>query len=181
MRYYEGLIKRKFKGLVGSKYDSLQKEYSEYMLTEDEMRPREIRTILLPLDFSVSSVTESIGELLSVYHNAAVTLIYITDEQVHDIIKASIRAEAGEEFIPNKEEYGTSLLDDYEDSFSSHNISCKRRMIVGNKRQDILKMAPNFDLIVLPKCYASNNPDACDVSADAIILAQSLGQPTIVF
>ncbi len=181
MPYYEGLIKRKFKGLVGSKYESIQKEYSEYMLTEEEMRPREIKTILLPLDFSVTTVSESIGELLSVYHDAAVTLIFITDAQVHDIIKASISAEAGAEFIRKKEEYGIRLLDDYEKSLTSHGISCKRRMTVGNRRQDILKMAPGFDLIALPKRYASNNPDSCDVSGDTIVLAQSLGQPTIIF
>ena len=181
MRYYEDLIKRKFKGLVGSKYEMLQKEYREYMLTEEEMRPREIKTILIPLDFSVTSVPDCIGELLSVYDTAVVTLIYITDEQVHDIIRGFLSPEAGEEFIRTKEEYGTHLLDDYEKSLTAENISCKRRMTVGNKRQDILKIAPDFDLIAIPKCYASNNPEVCTVSGDAIILAQSLGQPTIVF
>jgi hypothetical protein len=181
MRYYEGLIKRKFKGLVGSKYETFQKEYREYMLTEEEMRPREIKKILLPLDFSVTSASKSVAELLSVYNNAVVTLIFITDAQVYDIIAASISDEAGMEYIRKKKDYGEDLLDEYENSFALHNISCKRRMIVGNKRQDVLKMAPDYDLIVLPKCYASNNPVSCTVSEDAIILAQSLGQSTIVF
>ena len=181
MPYYKGLIKRKFKDLVGSKYEAIQKEYSEYILSEEEMRPHEIKKILLPLDFSVTEVSESLCELLSVYDNATVTLIYITDEQIHEIIRASLNDTAGEEFIRKKEEYGTRLLDDYEHCLTSRHIPCRRRMLLGNKHQDILKLAPDFDMVALPKCYASNHPDSCTVSADAILLAQSLAQPAIVF
>ena len=181
MRYYQGLIKRKFKDLVGSKYEAIQREYSEYILTEEEMRPHEIKKILFPLDFSVTGVSESICELLSVYENATVTLIFITDAQIHEIIRESLDDEAGKEFIRKKEEYGIHLLDDYENCLASRGIPCSRRMLLGNKQQDILKLAPGFDLVVLPKCYASNHPDACEVSGEAIILAQTLSQPAIVF
>ena len=181
MPYYKALIKRKFKDLVGSKYEAIQKDYSEYILTEEEMRPHEIKKILLPLDFSVTEVSESICEMLSVYENATVTMIFITDEQIHEIIRASLDDDAAEDFIRKKEEYGVRLLDDYEHCLTLRNIPCRRRMILGNKQQDILKMAPDFDLIILPKCFASNHPDSCQVSGDAIILAQSLGQPAIIF
>ena len=181
MRYYEGLIKRKFKDVVGSKYESIQKEYSDYILTEEEMRPHEVKTILLPLDFSVTEVSESICEILSVYENATVTLIFITDTQIHDIVSASLGNDAGDDFTRKKEEYGNHLLDDYEQCLNSRSIPCMRRMLMGKKQQDILKIAPDFDLVVLPKCYASNHPDSCAVSGDAILLAQSLTQPTIVF
>jgi len=181
MTYYEGLIKRRFKDLISSKYEAIQKEYSEYILSEEEMRPHEIKKILLPLDFSVTEVSESICELLSVYENATVTLTFITDEQIHEIIRASLDDAAAEEFIRKKEDYGERLLDDYEHCLTSRNIPCRRRMILGNKQQDILKIAPDFDMVVLPKCFASNHPDSCEISGDAIILAQLLGQPTIIF
>jgi|GEM_PF-349552 predicted metal-binding transcription factor (methanogenesis marker protein 9) len=181
MPYYEGVIKRKFKDLVGSKYEAIQKEYSEYILSEEELRPHEIKKVLLPLDFSVTEVSESICELLSVYENATVTLLFITDAQIHEIITDSLDKAAGDEFIRKKEEYGNRLLDDYEQCFTSRGIPCKRRMLLGNKRQDVLKRATDFDMIVLPKCYASNHPDSCDVSGDAILLAQSLPQPAIIF
>ncbi|WP_172673892.1 universal stress protein [Methanogenium cariaci] len=167
MRYYEGLIKRKFKDVVGSKYEAIQKEYSEYILTEEEMRPHEIKKILLPLDFSVTEVSESLCELLSTYENATVTLVFITDAQISEIIMASLDEEAGEEFIQKKEDYGTRLLDDYEHCLASRNIPCMRRMLLGNKQQDILKIASDFDMVALPKCYASNHPDSCAVSGDA--------------
>lgn len=181
MPYYQGLIKRKFKDVVGSKYEAIQKEYSEYILTEEEMRPHEIKKILLPLDFSVTDVSESLCELLATYENASVTMIYITDEQIHEVIRASLDNAASEEFLRQKEEYGTRLLDDYEHCLTSRSIPCKRRMLLGNKQQDILKLAPDFDMVALPKCYASNHPDSCSVSGDAIFLAQSLTQPAIVF
>lgn len=181
MAYYQGLIKRKFKDVVGSKYETIQKEYSEYILTEEEMRPHEIKTILLPLDYSVTEVSESICELLSTYENATVTLIFITDARIAEIVRTSLDDAAAREFIQNKEEYGTRLMDDYEHSLTSRSIPCMRRMIHGDKQQDILKLAPEFDMIALPKCYASNHPDSCLVSGDAILLAQSLTQPAIVF
>lgn len=181
MAYYEGIIKRKFKDLVGSKYEAIQKEYSEYILTEEEMRPHDIRKILLPLDFSVTEVSESLCNLLTAYEDATVTLIFITDAQIHEIICASLDKAAGDEFIRKKEEYGNRLLDDYEQCLTSRSIPCKRRMFLGNKRQDVLKLSTDFDMIVLPKCYASNHPDSCDVSGDAILLAQSLAQPAIIF
>lgn len=181
MAYYQGLIKRKFKDVVGSKYETIQKEYSEYILTEEEMRPHEIKTILLPLDYSVTEVSESICELLSTYDNATVTLLYITDAHITEIIRASLDETAVEEYIQKKKEYGTRLLDDYEHSLTSRSIPCKRRMLHGDKQQDILKLAPDFDMVALPKCYASNHPDSCSVSANAILLAQSLTQPAIVF
>ena len=181
MPYYEGIIKRKFKDLVGSKYEAIQKEYSEYILSEEELQPHDIKKVLLPLDFSVTEVSESICELLSVYENATVTLLYITDEQIHNIIIDSLDNAAGDEFYRKKEEYGIHLLDDYEHCFTSRNIPCKRRMVLGNKRQDVLKLATDFDMVVLPKCYASNHPNSCDVSGDAILLAQSLPPPAIIF
>ena len=136
---------------------------------------------MLPLDYSVTEVSESICEILSVYENATVTLIFITDAQIYEIIRDSLDKSAGDEFLRKKEEYGTRLLDDYEHCFTLRSIPCKRRMLLGNKRQDILKLASDFDIVVLPKCYASNQPDSCAVSGDAILLAQSLAQPAIIF
>lgn len=181
MAYYKGLINRKFKDVVGSKYETIQKEYSEFILTEEEMRPHDIRTILLPLDYSVTEVSESICELLATYENATVTLIYITDAHIAEIVRSSLDDDAAQEFIRKKEEYGTRLQDDYEHCLTSRGVRCMRRMIHGDKQQDILKLAPDFDMIALPKCYASNHPDACTVSSDAVLLAQSLTQPAIVF
>ncbi|WAI01862.1 universal stress protein [Methanogenium organophilum] len=181
MAYYQGLIKRKFKDVVGSKYETIQKEYSEYILTEEEMRPHEIKTVLLPLDYSVTDVSESICELLSTYENATVTLIYVTDAHIAEIIRSSLDDAAADEFVRKKEEYGARLLDDYEHCLTSRSIRCKRRILHGDKQQDILKLAPEFDMVTLPKCYASNHPDSCSVSANAILLAQSLTQPAIVF
>ena len=181
MPYYQGLIKRKFKDVVGSKYEAIQKEYSEYILTEEEMRPHEIKKILLPLDYSVTEVSESICELLATYENASVTLIFITDARIEEIVRASLDNAAAREFVRKKEEYGTRLMDDYEHCLTSRGIPCQRRMLHGDKQQDILKLAPEFDMIALPKCYASNHPDSCTVSGDAVLLAQSLTQPAIVF
>jgi len=54
MGYSSSLIQRKFKDIVGRRYDSVLKDYSEFLLTDEEMLVPEVRSILVPLDLFVT-------------------------------------------------------------------------------------------------------------------------------
>jgi len=58
MGYSSSLIQRKFKDIVGRRYESVLKEYSEFLLTEEEMLIPEVRSILIPLDLFVHDISD---------------------------------------------------------------------------------------------------------------------------
>jgi hypothetical protein len=97
MGYYSGLIQRKFKDVVGSRYETVQQEYREFLPTEEELLPREIKKILLPLDISVAGATDELCEIIGIY-GAEVSLLYITDAKIYAIIQNTLSHQAGEDF-----------------------------------------------------------------------------------
>jgi hypothetical protein len=164
MGYYSSLIKRKFKDLVGSKYDTVLKEYSEFLLTEEQMLAPEIHSILMPLDNFVRKVPPELYDVLSAF-DAEVTLVYITDSQTIAAIEEILEKEAGQEYLRKNEEYGRRLLDE----------------ISGQKGEDIEKMAEKFDLLVLSETYGAERTERYPVSPIALKISQHVRIPTIIF
>ena len=85
MGYSSSLIQRKFKDIVGRRYEAVLKDYSEFLLTDEEMLVPEVRSILIPLDLFVHDITDEAIEVLSAY-NATITLAYITDAGVIELL-----------------------------------------------------------------------------------------------
>ncbi len=180
MGYYSGLIKRKFKDVVGSRYETVQQEYHEFLPTEEELLPREIKKILFPLDISVRGVTDEICDLLGTFE-ADVSLMYITDAKIYAIIQDALSPQAGEDFRMKKEEYGTSLMDRIETCLKPHGARVHRRMFLGDKIEDVVRATNDYDMIVIPKTYGSHDPASGEVSATSMVLAQSVRLPTVVY
>jgi len=180
MGYYSGLIKRKFKDVVGSRYETVMQEYHEFLPTEEELLPREIKKILFPLDISVQGVTEELCELIGIY-DADVSLMYITDAKIFAIIQEALGPQAGEDFRMKKEEYGTDLMDRIEACLEPQGARVHRRMFLGDKIEDVVRATTDYDMIIIPQTYGSHDPASREVSATSMVLAQSVRLPTVVY
>ncbi|NYT04998.1 MAG: universal stress protein [Methanomicrobiales archaeon] len=181
MGYYTSLIQRKFKDVVGKRYESVLREYGEFLLSEEEMVVPEIHSILLPLDIFVKEIPPSLYEVLSAYEGARVSLVYITDAQVYSVISEVLSAGAGEEFMRKKEEYGHVLLNQVSGELAAAGIESTQRMFTGHKGEDIEKLASSHDLVALAKSYGSEKTEHYPISPLAIRIAQRLKKPTILF
>ena len=180
MAYYSGLIKRKFKDVVGSRYETVQQEYHEFLPTEEELLPREIKKILFPLDISVEGITTELCELIAVYE-ADVSLMYVTDARIYAIIQDALNPQAGEDFRIKKEEYGAALMDRIESCLEPLGARVHRRMFLGDKIEDVIKATNDYDMIIIPKTYGSHDPTSKEVSPISMVLAQSVRLPTVVY
>jgi uncharacterized protein YbcI len=110
MGYYSSLIQRKFKDLVGSRYEEIRTEYSDFLVSEEEMKVTPVTSVLIPVDFFVKELPEKLIDLLAAY-GARVHLVYIIDRQTEGIIGEMVGEERKMEFIRKKEDYGRDLLD----------------------------------------------------------------------
>jgi nucleotide-binding universal stress UspA family protein len=180
MGYYSSLIKRKFKDLVGSKYDTVLKEYSEFLLTEEQMLAPEIHSILMPLDNFVRKVPPELYDVLSAF-DAEVTLVYITDSQTIAAIEEILEKEAGQEYLRKNEEYGRRLLNEISGQLKAAGLSSHIRIFAGQKGEDIEKMAEKFDLLVLSETYGAERTERYPVSPIALKISQHVRIPTIIF
>ena len=85
MGYYSSLIQRKFRDLVGSRYESVRMEYSDFLATEEEMKIPPVNSILIPVDSFVENIPDVLIEVLKAYE-ARIHLVYIIDLNVLDLI-----------------------------------------------------------------------------------------------
>jgi hypothetical protein len=180
MGYYSSLIKRKFKDVVGHRYESVLKEYSEFLPTEEEMAVPDIRSILIPLDIFVKEIPRELIEVLSAY-DADVSLVYITDAQVYAIIQETLDREAGDEFLRKKEEYGQRLLDRISADLTAAGIAVHSRMFSGHKGEDVEKIAGTFDMVAISKSYGAERTEGYPVSPLALRITQHLKVPTVIY
>jgi hypothetical protein len=168
MGYSSSLIQRKFKDIVGKRYNSVLKEYSEFLLTEEEMIVPEVRSILMPLDIFVQEIPDGLLEILSAY-DATVSLVYITDAKVMEILERTLNHASTEEFRRKKEEYGQKLLNTAIAKFEEHGLSTRTRIFVGHKGDDVIRMANDFDLVALSRRYGDGESTGRSVKTPAII------------
>ena len=180
MSYYTSLINRKFRDVVGKRYDAVLREYSEFLLTEEEMQVAEVSSILIPLDIFVEDVPPELYEVLSAY-DADVTLAYIIDAHVYNIIKETLNESSADELRVKREEYGHSLLSKISDKLEEAGVDSQQRLFLGNKGEDVEKMVGNYDLIALSKSYGAEHGETKDISPLVIRLTQKMTIPTLIY
>ncbi len=180
MGYYSSLIHRKFKDMVGTRYEDVLREYGEFLLTEELMKVPEVHKILIPLDIFVKDIPENLYDVLSAY-DADITLVYITDSQVYSIIKETLSTELAEEFLKKKERYGHDLLDTFTGELQQIGFTVHQRLFSGHKGEDVEKMAGDFDLIALSKSYGSEQTEHYPVSPLAIRISQHVKKLTLLY
>lgn len=181
MGYSSSLIQRKFKDIVGKRYESVLKEYSEFLLTEEELLVPEVRSILVPLDFFVHDITDEAIDVLSAY-DATISLAYITDAGVIEILeRAALNQSSTEEFREKKEEYGRKLLERTAAKLEEHGFSIQTRMFVGHKGDDVVQMAKNHDMVALCRRYADGESTDASISPIVLRICQRVETPALIY
>ena len=180
MGYSSSLIQRKFKDIVGRRYEAVLKDYSEFLLTDEEMLVPEVRSILIPLDLFVHDITDEAIEVLSAY-NATITLAYITDAGVIELLEQALNHASTEEFRTKKEEYGRELLDRTMAKLNDHGFMVQTRMFVGHKGDDVVRMAKNHDMVALCRRYADGESTETSVSPIVLRICQRVETPALIY
>lgn len=180
MGYSSSLIQRKFKDIVGKRYEAVLKDYSEFLLTEEEMLVPEVRSILVPLDLFVHDITDEAIDVLSAY-DATISLAYITDAGVVGLIEQTLDRAAMEEFRAKKEDYGQRLLERTAAKLEGHGFSTQTRMFVGHKGDDVVRMAANHDMVALSRRYADGESTDLSISPTVLRICQRVETPALIY
>ncbi|WOF15480.1 hypothetical protein F1737_01675 [Methanoplanus sp. FWC-SCC4] len=179
MGYYSSLINRKFKDVVGSRYEDVLKEYREFLLTEEDV-VKEVKTVLMPLDIFVSGISEDLYKLFRLY-DAEVTLVYITDKDVVSIVSEILGEDAGGEYIRKKEDYGHRLLEKVSSELEMNEVRSKTKLFSGHKWDDIENLSEKYDMVAISKSYGGGRGDDNEISPVAQRLVQQMSTLTVLY
>jgi hypothetical protein len=179
MGYYSSLINRKFKDVVGNRYEGVIKEYKEFLLTEEEV-VMDVKTILLPLDIFVKEIPDKLYDLFGIY-GAEVTLVYLTDRDVISLISEILGEATAKEYVEKKESYGHSLLDEISGELGRRGIVTKTRLYSGHKWDDIENLSKEYDLVAISKCYGGGRGDENEISPVAQRLVQQVNKMAVLY
>ncbi len=151
MGYLSSLLNRKYRGYGEDRYAGIQKEYADFLISEDE-EVKEIKTVLFPLDYFVRTVPDEVYTLLKIY-KAEITLVYITDGDIAEQIKETLGEDAMNSFLENRENYGKELLDKISCELCNADLRVCTRLLTGNISQCIENISKDYDLIAVSKSY----------------------------
>ncbi|TAJ44600.1 universal stress protein [Methanofollis fontis] len=181
MGYFTSLLQRKFKDVAGKRYETVVKEYREFLLTEEEMMLPEIHSILMPLDYFVQEIPPALFDILSAYEGATVSVVYIIDMEVIRIVEDTLDEAAIAEFRRKREAYGNDILDRATEALETAGLTVKSRMFSGKKFDHVIQLAGDHDLIAVSKRFAATMTDVAPVSPVTMKLAQMVTTPMIVY
>ncbi|MDN7024197.1 universal stress protein [Methanoculleus sp. FWC-SCC1] len=180
MGYYSSLLQRKFKDVVGKRYETVLREYGEFLLTKEEMVVPEIESVLLPLDAFATGIPDELVDVLSAY-NATVSLTYIVDAQVYSLLTKTLDRDTTEEFRRKKEEHGRQLLDAISRRLENSGMTVRTRLFIGQKGDDVVQMAEEYDMIALSKRYGGGETETSSISPLALRICQRLSIPAVIY
>ncbi|MDD3976682.1 MAG: hypothetical protein PHI15_00835 [Methanomicrobium sp.] len=179
MGYYSSLINRKFKDVVGNRYEGIIKEYKEFLLTEEEV-VKDVKTILLPLDIFVKEIPNTLYELLSIY-GAEVTLVYIVDRDAIAMVKEILGEDSAKEYAEKKEKHGYKLIEKISAELGDRGISSKERLFAGHKLDNIETMSNDFDLVAISKSYGGGRGDENEISPVSQRLISQINAAAVLY
>lgn len=181
MGYFTSLLQRKFKDVAGKRYDTVVKEYRDFLLTEEEMVVPDVRSILMPLDYFVKEIPPSLYETLSSYEDATVTLAYIIDMEVIRVVEDSLNETAIAEFRRKRESFGEDLLNHAIADLEGAGLSVTSRMFSGKKFDNVLELMKEYDLVAVSKKYGTLTTEVAPLSSVTLRLAQMASTPIIIY
>lgn len=182
MGYSSNVIHRKFRDFVGSRYDAVLKDYQEFLITEEDLVIPEYASILVPMDIYASEISDNVVRLLAAYE-VPVTLVYISDRYVHDVIKESLGEAAVDAYQKKRDERGDEMLKKAEQAFMSAGVPVKIRRFIGHKGQDVEKIVASegIDIIAVSKKYGMAQSENYHLSPLVARLTQHLRIPAIIY
>ncbi len=180
MGYYSSLIQRKFKDLVGSRYEAIRTEYSDFLVSEEEMKVSPVTSVLVPVDIFVKDIPDKLTELLAAYE-ARVHLVYIIDRRTEDIIGEMVGEERKLEFIRKKEDYGRTLLDIFTKKLEKKGLSVQKSLFSGSKTEDVLRMSREYDLVALSRAFGAPGSENIPLSPTVSHIGRRTERSVVIF
>lgn len=180
MGYYSSLIQRKFKDLVGSRYEEIRTEYSDFLVSEEEMKVTTVTSVLIPVDVFVKELPEKLTELIAAY-GARVHLVYIIDRQTEVLIGEMVGEERKLEFIRKKEDYGRGVLDIITKKLESKGLSVQKSLFSGSKTEDVMRMSREYDLVALSRDFGAPGSEDIPLSPTVSHIGRRTERSVVIY
>ncbi|NYT16444.1 MAG: universal stress protein [Methanomicrobiales archaeon] len=171
MGYYSSLIERKFRGRTIGQYEQIRKEYADFLMSEEEMRVREIKKILIPIDYFVEPPAPGLVWVLSVYQ-AEIHIAYIVDRDVLRLLEEIGGAKLRDEYQVKKEVAGREKLAAFSRIIGHEGIRVTTSLFTGSQIEDALRLSEGYDIIAVSRGYGSGTTEAVPASPAAIQVTQ---------
>lgn len=180
MGYYSSLIQRKFRDLVGSRYESVRMEYSDFLASEEEMKIPPVNSILIPVDSFVEEIPDMLIEVLKAYE-ARIHLVYIIDSNVLDLIDEMVGEEMRSQYREKKEKFGKDMLRQLSGKLEGSGLKVQTQLFSGSKTEDIVRMSESHDLLALYRGYGSQVSDTQPLSPDVSQINHRVRHSVIIY
>ena len=180
MSYYRALIERKFRDVAGSRYEQILKEYRDFIPSEEELQVAPVKSILVLLDFFSGDLSGDVSRLLSAYR-APVTLLYLIDNQVIQVVSESLGQDSGARFLEREESRARELLGKNCALVEENGNSCRSLVRTGSKGDEAQAQAQSAELLVLGKKFGMTAGDNGDISPMALRLQKAAPCPVIIY
>jgi hypothetical protein len=180
MSYYHSLIERKFRDVAGSRYDQILKEYRDFIPSEEELQVAPVKSILVLLDFFSGDLTGELPGLLSAWQ-APVTLLYLIDNQVVQVVSESLGLDSGARFLEREETRARELLDKNCALVERAGTFCRSLIRTGSKGDEAQAQAQSAELLVLGKQFGMTAGDNGDISPMVLRLQKAAPCPVIIY
>lgn len=181
MGVFNKLVTRKFRNIAGDRYDEILKRYREFLLLPDEFVLPEIHLILIPIDRFAHEIPSELYETLEAYSGASVMLVYVSESMVFRMIEQTLGRDEAEKLKAAERELGERVLVEIASSLEDIGLRVTKRHLFGNKSDNVIKLAENFDLLVISRGYGSEITKMSPMSPLVLRIVQHVVKPTIVY
>ncbi len=158
MDIFSRLISRKFRNIAGERYEEIAQRYREFLLLPEEFVLPEVSSILLPVDRFAHDIPEELYDTLGgAYADASITLVYMIDRMAFHMIEQTLgKREAERLRAVEMERGGEKILSRMvKGGLEKIGLDVREKYILGNKSDEIIQLAADFDLLVISRSYGS--------------------------
>jgi len=180
MGYYSSLIERKFKGRTMGSYEAIRREYADFLMTEEEMIVREVRKILLPIDYFVELLPSELVWVLSVYE-AEVHIAYILDRDILTLLDEMAGGELRREYQEKKEAAGMEKLAMLSVQLEQAGLRVTTSLFDGSQIEDAVRLSESFDIVALSRVYGTGITEKTPVSPVTVQVAQRVHCSALIY
>ncbi|ACJ16949.1 hypothetical protein, conserved [Thermococcus onnurineus NA1] len=181
MDIFSKLIAKKFKNIAGDRYEEITKRYREFLLLPEEFVLPEINSILIPIDRFAHGIPSELYETLEAYAGASVTLVYVSESMAFRMIEQTLGKLEAEKLKIAERALGEKMLTEIASSLNDIGLRVSKRHIFGSKSDVVIKLAEEFDLLVISRGYGSEITKMSPLSPVVLKIVQHVVKPTIIY
>jgi nucleotide-binding universal stress UspA family protein len=180
MGYYTSLIQRKFKDLVGTRYEEVRQEYSDFIVSEEEMKFSPVRLVLVPVDVLAGDLPAELVETFLAY-GARVHLAYIMDASMLSLLDELVGEESEAGFRKVKEKFGEELLDSLSRLLEEKGLAVQTSLFSGSKIEDVIRLSHSHDLVAVSRGFGAATSEETPLSPVVSQINRRVECPVIIF